>query len=113
VSEVFPLCVWFAAAVTSSQVIPLGPSADVAASPGGRFYSVYPVGMNDGLCYPLVEREHEPEFDYIDHASWGFGVIATSRGRCNHANVVPVVSLGDHVADLCIDCDAQLPSWRV
>lgn len=63
-----------------------------------------------GLCYPLVEREHDPDFDYTEISTLGGGVIH-SFPRCCHANVLPVVSLGDTVAHLCIDCDAQLPDW--
>lgn len=63
--------------------------------------------------YPLVPREHEPEFKYIELRGLGER-IHRSLGFCQHANVVPVESLvGDLVARLCIDCDAQLPAtWR-
>lgn len=32
------------------------------------------------------------------------------RGRCLHADVVPVESGGEVVARLCLTCDAQLPA---
>jgi hypothetical protein len=65
----------------------------------------------DDLRYPLVARENEPDYDTTEVSTLA-GHVRHFR-RCRHANVVPVESLGDVVAHLCIDCDEQLPAWRV
>jgi hypothetical protein len=66
--------------------------------------------MTRDLRYPLVAREHEPEFDHHEFLKLN-GAVRHVVGRCHHANVLPVVSLGELVAHLCIDCDTQLPDW--
>lgn len=57
--------------------------------------------------------EPDPRWDWVEVGSWG-GPSRLVRGRCLHADVVPVESvLCEVVAHLCTTCDVQLPAeWR-
>lgn len=55
----------------------------------------------------------DPRFEWVEITTWG-GPEQWIRGGCNHLTPEPVISAWPDeqlVAWLCVDCDAQLPSY--
>lgn len=69
----------------------------------------FEIPTDAGLAYPLAPREHAPEWDVTEIRAFGRAEPLHCLRPCAHANAIPVISRGQLVAHLCIDCDAQLP----
>jgi hypothetical protein len=58
----------------------------------------------------MTEPEFDPRWEWLDVTTYGDRERRYIKGRCNHLEAVPVISVtGEHVAHLCLVCDAQLP----
>lgn len=52
----------------------------------------------------------DPRWDWIEVQFFGDPGPTWIRGPCKHLETIPVMSVtGEHVAHLCLVCDAQLP----
>jgi hypothetical protein len=62
----------------------------------------------------MGELELDPRYDWYEVPDFGRAEPGWIRGRCRHIDVVPVTSCvtGEHLARLCLTCDAQLPPAR-
>ena len=56
-----------------------------------------------------VMTEFDPRWEWIKVEQHGLKPIYV-KGLCNHIDTTPVVTLdGEHVAQICLTCDAELP----
>jgi hypothetical protein len=65
--------------------------------------------------HPLFQDpRYDPRYEWIEVSELGKPGVEYVRGQCRHIGAVPVEScLGELVAWLCPDCDAQLDAeWR-
>lgn len=54
--------------------------------------------------------ELDPRWEWIEVQTFGDQNPMHIRARCKHLETVPVDTVaGEHVAQLCLTCDAQLP----
>lgn len=52
----------------------------------------------------------DPHWEWHELHAWGETAPVYVKGACKHLETVPVLlANGEHVAQLCLACDAQLP----
>jgi hypothetical protein len=60
-----------------------------------------------------VSDDLDPRWEWTEVSTLDRRFAQHIKGRCNHLEVVPVISGDETVAHLCQTCDQQLPAeWR-